>query len=214
MKNSDLCSPKHLTEVTLLLKMDTSAVEWASFTCLTHNEMSSFVSVAVGILFCTSFWEKPKEFIKTVATSKYESFRDNPFKEGKSGKEECKLSLIVGIECIHKEVKASMDDLGNKLDDLYRRIYIPHATVTAIAGAILLFLGMSSTVGIWNLLLLYPIGVYLFLCCREYRLFRTKVQKWREDLSASQRVQSCIEQRQKSASEDTSDLKEKLSSKK
>lgn len=214
MQNSALCSPKHLTEVTLLLEMDASAIEWAGFTCLTHNEMSSFVSVAVGVLFCTSFWEKPKEFVKTIATSKYEAFQDNPFKEGKSGKEKYKLNSIVGIEYIYKEVKASIDDLGNKLDDLYRSIYIPHATAAAIAGAFFLFLGISSAVGIWNLLLLYPIGIYLFFCCREYWRFRTKVKKWREDLAASQRVQDCINQRQQSASEDTSDLKEELSSKK
>lgn len=186
-----------------------SSVEWKDCTCLNHDEMASFAAVCIGILFCTSFWEKPKEYIKHVATTKYEAFRDNLFKETNENKKR-RLDSIEGMEYICEEVKANKDKLGQRLDSLYHDWYIPLATCTASIGTLVLFLGFSKTVGFWNLILTSPIFIYLFLCLKEYRCFKNKVTEWKNNISGCKKVLTCISQRQANALADTAEVKSTL----
>lgn len=186
-----------------------SSIEWKSMTCLNHDEMASFVSVVVGVLFCTSFWEKPKEYIKHVATTKYEAFRDNLFEETNENKKR-RINSIEGIEYVSEEVKANKDELGRELDSLYHGWYIPLATIIAFVGVIILFLGASKIIGAWNLILTSPIFIYLFLCYKEYGRFKNKVSELKKDLTGCRRILACINQRQANALANTSEVKTSL----
>lgn len=191
-----------------------STIDWACIACLNHDEMASFVSVMVGILFCTSYWEKPKEYVKHEATVRYKKFCYNILEERFNKGTKSRINTIEGIECFNDEVKLLLNELYVKLDSVYHNLYIPWSSFMAFLGVAVLLLGVSSRFGIGNLLLFLPILFYLSSCYYNYKSFTEKLTRLEEKpLERWKQILRCIDQRKAAASREVDEVKNDLTRK-
>lgn len=132
--------------------------------CGAHSEMASFVSVMVGILLCSTFWDKPKAWLikrcEAWASEYIDEFR----------KEITKDPEIQGacndMTWVHwdKFTNEQLENVRTTINGPISTVYNCCAFVLGICGMFELLFSCTHHVGLWNTILLLPILMCVLSC--------------------------------------------------
>lgn len=138
-------------------------------------DMSAFVSVMVGILFCTSFWDKPRRaaliFIKAWSKRRVDQFR----REVSADPDVAKACNALNWEKLDgfadKQVKLVQKAVRGWINVVYTIL----AIFIGLCGLFELLFSRTKDVGEWNVVAFSPFLVYLLLCLGQYIMLRIRI---------------------------------------
>lgn len=143
-------------------------------TATVHSDMPTFVGFMLGIMACTSFWDKPRlamqRFILAWHVKVKEKYSD-----------ELKLSCLPDYDKTQKtewltnNYIAIFGAFHEKISFGHRWIYFPLALICIAAGSFELFFSYVKEWGYYNSFLLIPPTVYLLYC-----IFLTLVGRFKQ----------------------------------
>lgn len=151
-----------------------------------HEEMLSFVSVMIGILFCTSFWKRPKDFIIHTTKAIYKGVCNSLFPDASSDTTGIQMKEL---EYFQKKCDDYIKRLVRVLNFCYRVIYIPLTVICSITWLCFLFHKMVQTIGGWNWLICVPLIVYLLICINAFIYFVVKKNRCKSKILAHREIE-------------------------
>lgn len=152
----------------------------ADCACGAHSDMAAFVSVVVGILFCTTFWDKPKAWALSVIEDRSKRSVDSFRKSIASNPKTASYYDEEAFDALGSYANERAKDVGVAVNGWISRLYIILAVPCGCLGLVELFLSMTDIVGDWNLLLLLPIAAFLILSSLVFVVMQCRI--WFQEL--------------------------------
>lgn len=147
----------------------------ADCACGAHSDMAAFVSVLVGILFCTTFWDKPRRlalsFIRKEAKKHVADFRAKVLSDPETASV-CSDTTWVNLDSFANK---QVENVRLAVTGPIAKLYVFLALLSGCLGMAELFFSKTTYYGTKNVWLLLPIGVYLGLSVVVYLWMRKNI---------------------------------------
>lgn len=144
--------------------------------------MADFVSVIIGILFCTTLLNKPKAWVlscvKAISKRRALKFRDTILSNPHTAKVYNDKTWSDLDDFVSEQIK----ELEYSVEHCISITYYICAVICGLLGMSELYLSMTTSVGFWNMaLLVLPLAICLIFFILKYCAVSSSIKKKEKD---------------------------------